>query len=395
MDAIDLLSKIDWSFPDVGNTGIHSLHWYPATYVSAIPGTLIGHLSAPGDLVLDPFCGSGTTGVEAIRLGRRYIGIDNNPVATLISHAKIAFPVPSEFSRCLDQVVREAQRLSSKELKSNHPHFAELVDWYHPQTLHEITCILKAIVEVDEDRLKDCLLAVLSGVLKNCSSQGRHWGWVCDNVKPKKTEIVYRAAFSIFMNASNDYINASMFSLDEAYANTPGQDRSRVRARGRLLREDSVSAMSKIRKNSVRLLVTSPPYYGVADYVKSQRLTYLWFDIPQLDHLSLGFKCFEKLRSTEAGARSNRTRHDSHQRYLSFMERFFSAANRVVMEDGHMALVVGESSSRPGTTESIIHLAIESGFDMQMRTKREIQLSRRRLMAKVAREDVLIFKALK
>lgn len=34
--------------------------------------------SKPGDLVLDPFVGSGTTGVAAISLGRRFVGIDNN-----------------------------------------------------------------------------------------------------------------------------------------------------------------------------------------------------------------------------------------------------------------------------------------------------------------------------
>jgi site-specific DNA-methyltransferase (adenine-specific) len=35
--------------------------------------------SNPGDLVLDPFCGSGTTGLAATRLGRQFIGIELDP----------------------------------------------------------------------------------------------------------------------------------------------------------------------------------------------------------------------------------------------------------------------------------------------------------------------------
>src|SRR6185295_11378797 len=40
---------------------------------------LVEKFTNPGDLVLDPFCGSGTTGVACIRLGRRFIGCEKMP----------------------------------------------------------------------------------------------------------------------------------------------------------------------------------------------------------------------------------------------------------------------------------------------------------------------------
>src|SRR4051812_40085623 len=90
-----VLREIDWNFPDLSNRGLHSLHWYPATFVSAIPGSLIPLLSEKDDLVIDPFCGTCATGIEAIRLGRRFLGIDTNPVATLIAKAKLLLPDPA------------------------------------------------------------------------------------------------------------------------------------------------------------------------------------------------------------------------------------------------------------------------------------------------------------
>jgi len=54
-----------------------------AGHPSQKPEKLIEHLilssSRPGDLVLDPFLGSGTTAVVAERLERRWIGIEHNP----------------------------------------------------------------------------------------------------------------------------------------------------------------------------------------------------------------------------------------------------------------------------------------------------------------------------
>jgi modification methylase len=46
--------------------------------------------TAPGDLVLDPFFGSGTTGAVAIRLGRRYLGIERNPEYVALAEGRLA-----------------------------------------------------------------------------------------------------------------------------------------------------------------------------------------------------------------------------------------------------------------------------------------------------------------
>ncbi|MCA3124797.1 MAG: site-specific DNA-methyltransferase [Rhodocyclaceae bacterium] len=45
---------------------------------------------APGDIVLDPFCGSGTTGVACLRLGRRFIGIEREPKYAAIARERLA-----------------------------------------------------------------------------------------------------------------------------------------------------------------------------------------------------------------------------------------------------------------------------------------------------------------
>ena len=56
----------------------------------AVPGGQgLGQLRYPGDMVLDPVCGSGTTAAAALRLGRRFIVIDRNPDAIAITWARL------------------------------------------------------------------------------------------------------------------------------------------------------------------------------------------------------------------------------------------------------------------------------------------------------------------
>jgi DNA modification methylase/ParB-like chromosome segregation protein Spo0J len=59
---------------------------HECVYPEAIPEHFIGLLTNEGETVLDPFCGSGTTGVAALKLGRNFVGIDT--VAHYVARAR-------------------------------------------------------------------------------------------------------------------------------------------------------------------------------------------------------------------------------------------------------------------------------------------------------------------
>jgi len=67
-------TKSVWTFPAESATRIG----HPAPFPVELPYRLIQLYTFEGDVVLDPFCGSGTTCIAAIRSNRHYVGFDNN-----------------------------------------------------------------------------------------------------------------------------------------------------------------------------------------------------------------------------------------------------------------------------------------------------------------------------
>lgn len=74
-----------WTVATQSYSGAHFATW-PEKLVE--PMILAG--SRPGDIVLDPFSGSGTTGRVAIRLQRRYVGVELNPAYIALSHERMS-----------------------------------------------------------------------------------------------------------------------------------------------------------------------------------------------------------------------------------------------------------------------------------------------------------------
>ena len=63
---------------------------YPTQKPVALLDRIIKASSNAGDVVLDPFCGSGTSLVSAFRNGRKYIGIDANPDAVALAEGRMS-----------------------------------------------------------------------------------------------------------------------------------------------------------------------------------------------------------------------------------------------------------------------------------------------------------------
>ena len=84
-----------WSFKQRGNWATHSGE-YRGNWSPYIPRNVILKYSKPGEIVLDYFCGAGTTAVECKLLGRKCIAIDINDKAIELAEKNLNFSVESQ-----------------------------------------------------------------------------------------------------------------------------------------------------------------------------------------------------------------------------------------------------------------------------------------------------------
>jgi site-specific DNA-methyltransferase (adenine-specific) len=87
---------------------------HPAPFPIELPRRLIRLLSFPGDSVLDPFLGSGTTGVAAVQTGRRFIGYDTSPEYVALAGRRIQSAIDATH-----QTVLFPQESKAKQKRKN------------------------------------------------------------------------------------------------------------------------------------------------------------------------------------------------------------------------------------------------------------------------------------
>lgn len=123
-----------WSFPDRGNWASHTPQ-YRGNWSPWVVRNVIERFSKPGDLVLDPMVGGGTTPVECKLLGRNSISSDINPGAISITRDRLDFPEdckhnlpPTEHKTYVGDV-RNMNLIADEsiDLIATHPPYANII----------------------------------------------------------------------------------------------------------------------------------------------------------------------------------------------------------------------------------------------------------------------------
>ena len=93
-----------------GYKGLYAFHKYWGKKPHEIFGFLIENLSDSGDIVLDPFVGSGVCGREAVIRNRKFIGVDINPIAVQLSRLMVSPPKFDELQSAMKEIIAKCRQ---------------------------------------------------------------------------------------------------------------------------------------------------------------------------------------------------------------------------------------------------------------------------------------------
>lgn len=265
-DMTEIIPRIDYL--------THGIHPYTAKLIPHIPRYFIEKVTQKDDVIFDPFCGSGTTLLEAKLLGRNAIGIDINPLANLISEVKTTSFDIGELDYAI-QLIKDALKNDMHKVTVEFPNIDY---WFCKNARNELARIKFSIEKlnkkVDYNAYKFLLLCFSSIIRKSSYADPRiaktykskrvlekiKNGWVptptqyFEDALDKNFEKI--KSLSEHLNANNTYVKVFQGDARE----TPA-----------ILNQNGIV--------EVDFIITSPPYINAQDYFRSYKLELWWLGL--------------------------------------------------------------------------------------------------------------------
>ena len=382
------LQKINWGFVDSDTQYLtHNYHPYPARFIPQIPSKLIQSLSEDGEWIFDPFCGAGTTLVEATLLGRNCIGNDLNPIGSLVSKVKSNLVSVADKS-ALDDLIADVEGYFevATDTPSLIPHLSVIPEyrlpdipnrehWFVPNVQKELGVLLARIHMLPSQFLVDFCRVAVSAILVSVSNQD------CETRYARKEKTISMGSvYKRFISKVRD-----MWARMETYRE------KRQPVTSQVINND-VCTLEHFPPNlRVQLVITSPPYPNAFDYFLYHRHRMFW----------LGYDPIAMSRK-EIGSHLNYQRKGTTKQniaaFRNAMLLCFQEINRVLDTDRFCCFVVGDSIFKKQLVKNdqlITEVATLCGFELAVKLERNIHAYRRSFGSSARRaksEHIIILK---
>ena len=263
----------------------HCFHNYPAMMIPQVARKLLENYGVRGGWLLDPYCGTGTSLVEASMYGMNSVGCDINPLVRLIALAKTTPLSQRILDDCLQSLQDALERVVSTQNGSSAARIPPVLNmdyWFSTKVVKCLSAIRALILTVEDERIRNYLWVAFSETVRECSYT-KNGEFKLVRMPAQKLESHNPDVFGLFQdkiarnrNGLAAYINRRqdvdvlVTDANTAKGETPGAPKS------------------------FDLVITSPPYGDsptTVAYGQFSRLSAEWIGLPnprQVDRLSMG-----------------------------------------------------------------------------------------------------------
>jgi site-specific DNA-methyltransferase (cytosine-N4-specific) len=328
--------KINWDFVEVDTKqASHGFHSYPAMLVPQIATELISAYGKKSNLLFDPFCGTGTTLVEANLKGINAVGTDLNPLARLISKTKttiIEIQALDLFIKDFYDYLFEFRFGFIRKDSVVAPKFTNINFWFAKLVISDLAIIRKYIDKLKDESVKDFFKVAFSQTIRDCSwtRKNEFKLYKMDKEKLKTFKPDVFSSFEVTLARNRN-------GLDSFIKQKKNTSTTQVH------NFNTVKEIPKevIVPNSVDLVLTSPPYgdsQTTVAYGQYSRLTNQWLgdeQSNQLDSFLMGGKKSEEVEMSSCNSlnRSIKKIEDIDERrcrdVVSFYKDYYNSINNV------------------------------------------------------------------
>jgi DNA modification methylase len=390
----------DWNFAKANTSYLtHGLHEYPARMIPQIAKRLILTYSKETGRIIDPFCGSGTTLVEA-RLAKRYsVGIDINPFSVLLSKVK-ATPIDfkgidfdlAAFLKMLEVDHADAKKKGSLPDPPIHI-FKNLLHWFKESVARDLEFLHEKIeTEIENNDVKDLLKVAFSDTVFRTSYIDLRSSRFIRTIPKEKLTDFNPNVLAQFRKKSMECVH--QINLFTRKIRNLESEWKRERPAVTVIKQDARNL--RFRAEQFDAAITSPPYgeeKNTVGYSRWAKLSLIWLGldgdaIKTSESQTLGAisavnakELLETLPSPTASTLMKTILEHDESRIRDALPFFFDyltalkEMHRVLKPDSHCCIVIGDRSIRKKQLDMekvTVELAKAAGFSHKTSFFREI-----------------------